>query len=104
MLAAITREEIRIGELAIRFPVESEESDGTVAMFEFDVPAGAKVPIAHSHYAYEETMYGIEGGLTVTVDGVRIELGAGDAVCIRRGVVHRFDNTHDVGAKVLAIV
>ena len=99
-----TREEIRIGELAIRFLVEGETSGGTVAVFEFDVPAGAKVPIAHSHDAYEETMYGLDGVLTLTVEGEQIELGSGDAVCIPRGAVHRFDNLHDADATVLAIV
>ena len=30
-------------------------------MFEFDVPAGARVLIAHSHDGYEETIYGLAG-------------------------------------------
>ena len=97
-------EEIRIGQLAIRFLVEGEESGGSVAVFEFDVPAGSKVPIAHSHDAYEETIYGLEGVLTWTVDGVEVEVGPGDALVIPRGVVHRFDNTHDADAKALGIV
>src|SRR6266516_2800331 len=98
------REEIRIGSLAIRFRLEGEASGGTVAVFEFDVPAGAKVPIAHSHDGYEETIYGLEGVLTWTVDGVPTEVGPGEAICIRRGVVHHFDNTGDVDATALAIV
>lgn len=99
-----TREEIRIGALAIRFLVEGAESGGSVAIFEFDVPAGAKVPVAHSHDAYEETIYGLEGLLTLTVDGVPIEVGPGDALLIPRGIVHRFDNVHDDDARALAIV
>jgi quercetin dioxygenase-like cupin family protein len=47
-------------------------------MFELDVPAGAKVPIAHSHDAYEETIYGIEGVITFTLEGRKIEIGPGD--------------------------
>jgi quercetin dioxygenase-like cupin family protein len=62
------------------------------------------VPVAHSHDAYEETIYGLEGVLTMTVEGVQTDVGPGDALVIRRGVVHRFDNTHDVDAKALAIV
>jgi len=99
-----TREQISIGPLAVRFLVEGEASGGTVAVFEFDVPAGAKVPIAHSHDGYEETIYGLEGVLTWTVDGVPTEVGPGEAICIRRGVVHHFDNTGDVDATALAIV
>jgi quercetin dioxygenase-like cupin family protein len=104
MMSTSTREEIRIGQLAIRFLVEGEASGGTVAMFEFGVPAGSKVPIAHSHDGYEETIYGLEGVLTWTIDGVPTDVGPGEAVCIRRGAVHHFDNTQDVDARALAIV
>jgi quercetin dioxygenase-like cupin family protein len=97
-------EEIRIGSLAIRFLLEGEASGGSVALFEFDVPAGAKVPVAHSHDGYEETVYGLEGALTWTLDGRRTDVGPGEALCIPRGVVHRFDNQGDVDATTLAIV
>ena len=99
-----TREEIRIGQLAIRFLVEGRDSGGSVAAFEADVPAGAKVPAAHSHDGYEETIYGLAGVLTWTVDGRPTEVGPGEVLCIRRGAVHRFDNVHTVDAKILAVV
>jgi len=97
-------EEIKIGQLAIRFLLEGKASGGSVAVFEFDVPAGAKVPIAHSHDAYEETIYGLQGVLTWTVAGQKSELGVGQVLCIPRGAVHRFDNVHAADAKMLAIV
>jgi quercetin dioxygenase-like cupin family protein len=99
-----TREEIRVGQLAIRFLVEGSASGGSVAMFELDVPVGAKVPVAHSHDAYEETIYGIEGVLTITLEGRPHEVGPGDALCIPRGAVHRFDNLHSADSKTLAII
>lgn len=97
-------EEIRIGGIAIRFLIEGHASGGSVAMFEFDVAAGAKVPVAHSHDGYEETLYGLAGVLTMTVDGRRSEIGPGDVLCIPRGAVHRFDNFHSTDAKTLAVV
>jgi len=103
-MATSTHDEIRVGPLAIRFLVEGEESGGSVAVFEFDVPAGAKVPAAHSHDGYEETIYGLEGVLTWTIEGSSTEVGPGEALCIPRGAVHRFDNTHDIDAKALAVV
>ena len=103
-MATRTCEEIKIGQLVIRFLVEGEESAGSVAIFEFDVPAAAKVPVAHSHDAYEETIYGLEGVLTLTIEGTQTDVGPGDVLLIPRGAVHRFDNTHDVDAKALAIV
>jgi quercetin dioxygenase-like cupin family protein len=103
-MATSTRDEIRIGEVAIRFLVEGEDSGGSVAVFEFDVPAGAKVPVAHSHDGYEETIYGLEGVLTWTIEGTPTDVGPGEVLCIRRGAVHHFDNPHGVDAKALAIV
>ena len=38
-------------------------------MFEFDVPAGMKVAAGHSHDGYEETIYGLVGVLTWTIEG-----------------------------------
>jgi quercetin dioxygenase-like cupin family protein len=103
-MATGTREEIKVGELAIRFLVEGEESGGAVAVFEFDVPAGAKVAAAHSHDGYGETIYGLEGVLTWTIEGMPVDVGPGEALFIPRGAVHHFDNTHDVDAKALAVV
>ena len=97
-------QEIIFGQLAIRFLLEGEASGGSVAVFEFDVPAAARVPIAHSHDGYEETIYGLEGVLTWTLDGERTEVGPGEVLLVPRGVVHRFDNDHEVDAKMLAIV
>lgn len=103
-MATTTSEAIRIGQLEIRFLLEGRASGGSVAVFEFDVPAGARLPAAHSHDAYEETIYGLEGVLTWTLDGRRVDVGPGQVLCIPRGAVHRFDNPHDADAKMLAIV
>ncbi len=56
-----TREEVMVGEMAIRFLVEGEQTAGSVAVFEFDVPADAKIAAAHGHDGYDETIYGLEG-------------------------------------------
>ena len=104
MMSVSTREEIRIGLLAIRFLLEGTETGGSVEVFEFDVPAGAKVPVAHSHDGYEETIYGIEGTLTWTVDGTPSGVGPGEVLHIPRGIVHHFDNTSGADATALAIV
>jgi quercetin dioxygenase-like cupin family protein len=104
MTAVTTHEEIRVGEMVIRFLLEGEECGGSVAVFEFEVPVGAKVAAAHSHDGYDETIYGLDGILTWTLEGVPVDVGRGDALFIPRGTVHHFDNTHDADAKALAIV
>src|SRR5579862_7429195 len=97
-------EAIEVGELTIRFRVVGGESGGSVSIFEVDVPAGTLVPARHSHDGYEETVYGLEGVLTFTVEDRAIEVGPGDVLCIGRGAVHHFGNAGDVDARALAIV
>jgi quercetin dioxygenase-like cupin family protein len=97
------REEIKVGDMAIRFLIEGEQSGGSAAIFEFDVPAGAKIAAAHSHDGYDETIYGLQGVLTWTVEGTETDLRPGEALFIPRGAVHHFDNTGEVDAKGLAI-
>src|SRR5262245_30178966 len=99
-----TGEEIKVGEMTIRFLVEGGDADGSVALFEFDVPAGARVPAAHSHDGYGETIYGLGGVMTWTVDGTDADVGAGETLFVPRGVVHRFENHGDVDASALAVV
>ena len=99
-----TSEAIRVGEMVIRFLVEGADSAGSVAIFEFDVPAGSKVAAAHSHDGYEETIYGLDGTLTWTIEGAAREIGPGQVVCIPRGAIHQFDNTGEIDARALAIV
>src|SRR4029078_9473958 len=103
-MATSTHEVIKVGGMEIRFLIEGDESAGSVAVFEFDVPAGAKVAAAHSHDGYDETIYGVEGILTWTVEGTPTDVGPGGAIFIPRGAVHHFDNAHDLDAKALAIV
>ena len=103
-MATSMREEIKVGQMAIRFLVEGEQSGGAVAVFEFDVPAGAQVAAAHSHDGYEETIYGLEGTLTWTVEGTATDVGPGEALVIPRGAVHHFDNRGELDARALAIV
>ena len=99
-----TREQINVGPIAVRFLLEGEESGGSVAVFEFDFPAGTRVAASHSHDGYDETIYGLDGVLTWTVEGDPTEIGPGETLCIPRGAVHQFDNPHAVAAKALAIV
>lgn len=103
-MAASTHEQIRVGDVAIRFLLEGEQTAGSVAVFEFDVPAGAQVAAAHSHDGYEETIYGLAGVLTWTIEGTPIDVAPGEALCIPRGAVHRFDNLGEDDARALAIV
>ena len=98
-------ETIRIGPLAVRFLITGGDASGSVALFELTVPAAQRLAApAHSHDHYEETIYGIEGVLSWTVDGKRIDVGPGQALCIPRGAVHRFDNHGSEDGKALCAI
>ena len=97
-------ETIQIGPLTVRFLLTGDDSLGSIAAFEVLVPAGQRLMApAHSHERFEETIYGIEGVLTWTVDGRQIDVCSGQALCIPRGAVHRFDNNGIEDVKVLCV-
>jgi quercetin dioxygenase-like cupin family protein len=98
-------ETIRAGRLAVRFLVTGDSSNGSIAVFELMVPGAQRLPApAHSHDHYEETIYGIDGALTWTVNGKQIEVGPGQTLCIPRGAVHRFDNNGNDDVKALCVI
>jgi len=100
-----SEETIKIGPLEIWFLLTGDDSNGSMSVFEVLVPAGEKLRApAHKNDAYEEILYGIEGVLTWTVDGMPIEVGPGQALCIPRGVLHRFDNLGDGDGKQLCVI
>ena len=100
-----SEETIGVGPIKIRFLLTGEDSNGIASLFEFSVPAGQKLPApAHKNDAYEELLYGIEGILTWTVDGTPIAVGPGQALCIPRGAVHRFENLGSEDVKQLVVI
>ena len=103
MYQAIEKETITVGALGVRFLIESDDSNGTASVFECYVPANSRMPAPHSHDGFEETIYGLEGITTWTIDGETVEVGPGEAVCVKRGQIHGFQNHGSVDAKILCI-
>jgi len=95
---------IRVGQIGIRFLLEAADTNGALAMFEFTVPVGARVPLPHKHERYDETIYAVEGVLTFTVDGKTVDIGPGESCFVPRGAVHGFNNLKQTNAKGLAVV
>jgi quercetin dioxygenase-like cupin family protein len=102
-MATATRETLHAGPVEISFLIEAEDSGGSLSMFECLVPPSVQVPAPHSHDAFEETIYGLTGVSTWTIDGRVHEVGPGEAVCIPRGAVHGFANGGDSAATFLAV-
>jgi quercetin dioxygenase-like cupin family protein len=102
-MSQATTETITVGQLGVRFLVEGANSGGSVSVFECYVPANARMPAPHSHDAFEETIYGLKGTTTWTVDGETIDIVAGEALCVPRGAIHGFQNGGSTDATFLAI-
>ncbi|MCB0777640.1 MAG: cupin domain-containing protein [Chitinophagaceae bacterium] len=98
------KETIKVGQVIIDFLLEAADTNGSAAMFEFTVPVNAKVPIPHYHEHYDETIYGLAGVITFTVEGKTIDIAPGETCFIPRGAVHGFDNLKQVDAKALAVI
>jgi quercetin dioxygenase-like cupin family protein len=98
-------ETVHVGPVTVRFLLTGDNSTGSIAAFELIVPGAQRLAApAHSHDHYEETIYGIDGVLTWTVDGKQIDVGPGQALCIPRGSIHRFDNNGIQDVKALCVI
>jgi quercetin dioxygenase-like cupin family protein len=98
------KEVIKAGQIIIDFLLEAEDTNGSASMFEFTVPAGAKAPIPHYHEHFDETIYGLAGVMTFTVEGKAIDITPGETCFISRGAVHGFNNLQQTDAKALAVI
>ena len=94
-------EAIQVGPVTVRYRLDASQTDGQFTMFEFRVPANARVPVAHSHENFDETVYGLEGTMTWTVGGQTVVVEPGEVLFIPRGVIHQFENRS--GADVLSL-
>jgi mannose-6-phosphate isomerase-like protein (cupin superfamily) len=94
---------ITVGELGVRFLIEAGDSNGSASVFECYVPADSRMPMPHTHDGFEETIFGLNGITTWTIDSDTVDIGPGDAVCVRRGQIHGFENHGDIDATFLAI-
>ncbi len=98
------KEIIKVGAVTIEFLLEAADTNGSAAMFEFTVPGGAKVPIPHYHENFDETIYGLAGIMTFTVEGKAIDIAPGETCFIPRGAVHGFNNLKQGDARALAVI
>ena len=87
----------------VQFLVDADDSGGSTTAFLARVAPGAQTPPAHHHADWDETVYCTQGTMTYTIDGERIELDEGQALCVRRGQTHKFDNLTSADAWMLVV-
>jgi mannose-6-phosphate isomerase-like protein (cupin superfamily) len=96
-------EVIYIRGLSITFLLSRHETDGACDAFELTVPAQRYLFVPHRHRDFDETILGVDGIVTWTVDGKTIKIGPGDQLFIPRGVLHGYANHQPFPARMLSI-
>lgn len=97
-------ETIDFGPLELRFLRDKHDTAGSLDMFEMTVSPEGRMPVPHYHESWEETVYGVSGTVTYTVEGRPHDIGPGVALFIPRGKVHGFDNRSGAPATCLCVL
>ncbi len=92
----------RGGHLEIK--VGGADTAGAYALLEFTIPPGGTGSPLHYHLATEETLYLVEGELTVQLGERTTRAGAGSCILVPRGVAHTFRNTGAQRARLLILI
>jgi quercetin dioxygenase-like cupin family protein len=95
---------ISIKGLELRFLHSKVDTQGSLDMFEMTVQPCARMPVAHYHESWDETVYGLEGAMTFRVDDREITLAARQTLFIPRGIVHAFRNDGEGPATCLVVL
>lgn len=92
-----------LGPLEFRVLAQSQDTEGRLTVFLYDLPAGFAGPPWHVHADLDEAFYVLQGGMHVGVGDDRHELAAGDYVWLPREVPHGFAGG-DEPARFLGLV
>ena len=90
--------------LELRFLQDKEGTKGSIDLFEMAVQPKARMPVAHYHDAWDETVYGLHGTTTWRLDGNDVVVSPGESIFIQRGIVHGFRNDGNSEATCLCIL
>ncbi|MEW9310139.1 cupin domain-containing protein [Labrys neptuniae] len=97
-------EVISIKGLELRFLHSKADTQGSLDMFEMIVQPHARMPVAHYHESWDETVYGLEGKMTFRIGDGEVGLSVGETLFIPRGTVHAFRNDGQVPATCLVVL
>ena len=97
-------ETIKIKGLELRFLQSKEDTGGGLDMFEMTVHPNSRMPVAHYHESWDETVYGLSGVMSFRVGGRDVTIGPGETLFVPRGVVHAFSNDTQEPATCLAVL
>ena len=95
---------IDFGSLTLRFLRDKRETGGNLDMFETTLLSWERMPVPHYHETWDETVFGIFGTTTFTVDGTAHGGGPGAVLALPRGEVHGFDDRSGAPATNLYVL
>ena len=96
-------EQIGKGPAHTRVLATAQSTNGRFTVTEATLPPGFRGPPPHTHAAMTDSMYVLEGTLTVRVGGDVVDAPAGTYVCVPPGTVHTFSNRSGASVRVLNI-
>ena len=85
------------------FKALAASSGGDLSLMERTLPPGGRQPPPHRHTNCSEVYFGLDGLVTVTVEGTSRTLGREDFVLVPRGTGHTFGNRSAEPARLLVI-
>jgi quercetin dioxygenase-like cupin family protein len=98
---------IRVGEMSVTFLKTRHETGGAFDLFELTIPPLARIPLPHIHRKYDETIFGVDGTMTWTlqVEGKDkpTQVSRGTTLFIPRGTPHFYANRTDAPARILCL-
>jgi quercetin dioxygenase-like cupin family protein len=98
---------IRVGEMSVTFLKTRHETGGALELFELTIPPFARVLLPHIHRQYDETIFGVDGTVTWTLQGEGedkpTEVRRGTTLFIPRGTPHFFANLTHTTARILCL-
>ncbi|NYF78290.1 cupin domain-containing protein [Granulicella arctica] len=89
--------------MTVTFLQSRHETNGCLDAFEVTLPPHVGSLVPRFHRDYEETVLGIDGITTWTVEGRQIQVCPGEQLVIPPGALHAFINLHEQAARVLCI-
>jgi mannose-6-phosphate isomerase-like protein (cupin superfamily) len=95
---------IHVGSLSVTFLKSRHETQGSLDLFELTVPPYVHLNVPHLHRDYDETIIGMNGIVTWTIEGEQIEVGPGQSLHISRGTAHSYANLHISTARMMCIL
>jgi mannose-6-phosphate isomerase-like protein (cupin superfamily) len=95
---------IKIGRITVTFLKSRHETSGALDLFELIVPPDVFLNVPHLHRDYDETILGMNGIATWTINGEQVQIHPGQQINIPRGTVHSYSNLHSDTARMICLL